>query len=205
MNERVIFYIDGLNLYNGLKRANLRKYYWLDLRELAIKLCLPNQELIRVKYFTSMVSTKFDEDKFHRQSSYIKAIKTLPDMEVFLGRHQKGMTICNRCGKIFKNFSEKMTDMNIAVEMFKDAHQKNCDTQILVSGDSDLVPVCRTVLELFNMKLVIFFPPYRKTDRLREYCHFSARIFTHYIKKSQLPEEIIDSSGNEITKPEYWK
>ncbi|GAI90977.1 unnamed protein product, partial [marine sediment metagenome] len=89
MNERVIFYIDGLNLYNGLKKANLRKYYWLDLRELAIKLCLPNQKLIRVKYFTSMVSTKFDEDKFHRQSSYIKAIKTLPDMEVFLGRHQK--------------------------------------------------------------------------------------------------------------------
>jgi len=98
MNERVIFYIDGLNLYNGLKKANLRKYYWLDLRELARKLCLPNQKLTRVKYFTSMVSTKFDEDKFHRQSSYIKAIKTLPDMEVFLGRHQKGMTICNLPG-----------------------------------------------------------------------------------------------------------
>src|SRR4030042_3279671 len=205
MDERAIFYIDGLNLYNGLKRANLRKYYWLDLRELARKLCLPSQRLVRVKYFTSMVSTKFDEGKFQRQSSYIKALKTLPDVEVFLGRHQKGMTVCNRCGKIFRNFNEKMTDMNIAVEMFKDAYQKNCDTQILISGDSDLVPVCRAVLELFNIKLVIFFPPHRKTDRLREYCHFSARIFTNYFKKSQLPEEIIDSNGNEIIKPEYWR
>lgn len=205
MDERVIFYIDGLNLYNGLKKANLRRYYWLDLMELARKLCLFNQKLVRIKYFTSMVSAKFDEGKFQRQSSYIKALKTLPDMQIFLGRHQKGMTVCSRCGKIFKNFSEKMTDINIAVEMFKDAYQNNCDTQILISGDSDLVPVCRAILELFNIKLVIFFPPCRGTDRLREYCHFSARIFTNYFKKSQLPEEIIDSSGNKIVKPEYWR
>lgn len=205
MNERVIFYIDGLNLYNGLKRANLRKYYWLDLRALAEKLCLPNQRLVRIKYFTSMVSTKFDEGKFQRQSSYIKALRTLKYVRIFLGRHQKGFTTCSRCGKVFKNFNEKMTDMNIAVEMFKDAYQKKCDTQILISGDSDLVPACKAIIELFDMKLVIFFPPHRKTDRLKEHCHFSAKIFTNYFKKSQLPELIIDSDGNEIIKPEYWK
>jgi len=205
MNERVIFYVDGLNLYNGLKRANLRKYYWLNLRDLAEKLCLPNQKLVGIKYFTSMVSTKFDEGKFQRQSSYLKALRTLPDVRIFLGRHQKGITLCNRCGKIFKSFNEKMTDINIAVEMFKDAYQKKCDTQILISGDSDLVPVCKAIMELFDIKLVIFFPPHRRTDRLSEYCHFSAKIFTNYFKKSQFPERIIDSDGNEITRPRYWK
>ncbi len=205
MNERVIFYIDGLNLYNGLKKANLRKYYWLDLKKLAEKLCLTNQNLLKVKYFTSMVSTRFDEGKFQRQSSYIKALKTLDGVMIFMGRHQKGTTVCSRCGKVFKNFSEKMTDINIAVEMFKDAYQINCDTQILISGDSDLVPICRAILEFFNMKLVIFFPPYRKTDRLREYCHYNAKIFTDYFRKSQLPASIIDSSGNKIEKPEYWQ
>lgn len=205
MSERVIFYIDGLNLYNGLKKANLRRYYWLDLKKLAGKLCLPNQDLTRVKYFTSMVSTKFDQGKFQRQSSYIKALRTLDSVMIFMGRHQKGTTVCSRCGKVFKNFNEKMTDINIAVEMFKDAYQRNCDTQILISGDSDLVPICRAILEFFDMKLVIFFPPHRKTDRLREYCHYSAKIFTDYFRKSQLPASILDSSGNEIEKPDYWR
>jgi len=205
MNERVNFYIDGLNLYNGLKRAGLRKYYWLDLRKLAEKLCLPSQGVEEIKYFTSMVSTRFDEEKYYRQSSYIKALRTLEDFSIFLGRHQKGITVCNRCGKVFKNFNEKMTDMNIAVEIFKDAYQKNCDTQVLISGDSDLVPVCKAVLELFDLKLVIFFPPHRETDRLKEHCHFSAKIFTNYFKKSQFPDIVIDREGNEIKRPDYWK
>ena len=33
--QRVIVYVDGFNLYYGLKARNWRRYYWLDLRDLA--------------------------------------------------------------------------------------------------------------------------------------------------------------------------
>lgn len=33
--QRVFVYIDGFNLYYGLKEAQLRKYYWLNMYRLA--------------------------------------------------------------------------------------------------------------------------------------------------------------------------
>ena len=53
--EIVNFYVDGLNLYNGLKSAGLRKHYWLNLEELSKLLLKPNQKLNQIKYFTSIV------------------------------------------------------------------------------------------------------------------------------------------------------
>ena len=38
MIERVIVYIDGFNLYFGLKSKGWKRYYWLNLQKLAIKL-----------------------------------------------------------------------------------------------------------------------------------------------------------------------
>ena len=35
--ERVNAYIDGFNLYFGLKSKGWRRYYWLDLRALVIE------------------------------------------------------------------------------------------------------------------------------------------------------------------------
>lgn len=44
--ERVIAYIDGFNLYFGLKKSTGRKYYWLDLHALATRLLKRDQQLI---------------------------------------------------------------------------------------------------------------------------------------------------------------
>jgi hypothetical protein len=34
-NKRVIAYIDGFNLYFGLRDSGYRRYYWLDIEEKA--------------------------------------------------------------------------------------------------------------------------------------------------------------------------
>lgn len=39
--NRVIAYIDGFNLYFGLKSKGFKKYYWLDLSALAYILQRP--------------------------------------------------------------------------------------------------------------------------------------------------------------------
>ena len=203
--EKVNFYFDGLNLYNGLKKAKLRKYYWLDLYKLAKKLCIFNQKIKKVKYFTSMVSTTHDVDKYKRQSAYIKALRTSPKTDIIFGRHQRNKFKCfnPKCGRTISKFVEKMTDVNIAVEMIKDAYLKNCDTQILISGDSDLIPACETLLELFkNISLVIYFPPKRQSNKMKIFIW--KPIYISIIKSCQFPEIVIDKKGNEIIKPTYW-
>ena len=43
--SRVIVYIDGFNLFFGLRSKGWRKYYWLDFARLAQTLIKPAQQL----------------------------------------------------------------------------------------------------------------------------------------------------------------
>lgn len=47
---RVAVYVDGFNLYFGLRERYGRKYLWLDLQVLAASLLRPGQSLERVRY-----------------------------------------------------------------------------------------------------------------------------------------------------------
>ena len=50
----VAAYIDGFNLYYGMKKKYGRKFLWLDVVDLAGRL-RPNDELAKVRYFTAIV------------------------------------------------------------------------------------------------------------------------------------------------------
>ena len=47
--RRVAVYVDGLNLYYGLREAGFQRYYWLDLWRLAATLLRRDQTLIPVE------------------------------------------------------------------------------------------------------------------------------------------------------------
>jgi hypothetical protein len=49
MPNRVIVYVDGFNLYFGLKSKKWQRYYWLNPRLLAENLLKPGQTLVAVK------------------------------------------------------------------------------------------------------------------------------------------------------------
>ena len=66
--DRVVAYIDGFNLYFGLKADRGRKYLWLDLQALIDSLLLPGQELREIKYFTARL--RDDPDGGRRQATY---------------------------------------------------------------------------------------------------------------------------------------
>lgn len=134
--QRVITYVDGFNLYYGLRSKSWRRYYWLNLRELSLRLLKPDQHLVCVKYFTARIS--YPPDKVDRQNSYIEALETLPDLYIFYGKYQVNPQICPSCGATSYIPGEKMTDVNIAVEMLTDVYQNLFDTAILISADSDL-------------------------------------------------------------------
>ena len=138
-NTRVIAYIDGFNLYYGMRSKGWRRYYWLDLNRLSERLLRSGQTLAGVKYFTARVLP--DENsvgKARRQNIYLEALETLPDLSIHYGYYLPKTQRCSDCGATWQTYEEKMTDVNIAVELLGGAQGYAFDTAILVSGDSDL-------------------------------------------------------------------
>jgi len=81
---RVIAYVDGFNLYFGLKDKGWQRYYWLNILKLCSNLLVANQILIEVKYFTARISSP--PGKVRRQSTYLDALKTLePALKIIEG------------------------------------------------------------------------------------------------------------------------
>ena len=84
--NRVVVYVDGFNLYYGLKSRKWRRYYWLDLRRLAERLLRPGQQLETVHYFTTRVADEpHNPGKATRQNSYLEALETLENLETHTG------------------------------------------------------------------------------------------------------------------------
>jgi hypothetical protein len=86
--NRVMVYVDGFNLYFGLRSKGWRKYYWLDLNALSTALMKPDQTLAGVNYFTSRIRNTGDNvPDMQRQSVYLEALGTLPDVQLLFGHY----------------------------------------------------------------------------------------------------------------------
>jgi hypothetical protein len=202
--KRVIAYIDGFNLYFGLKSQRWQRYYWLNIQGMAKSLLKPDQELVCTKYFTSRVTN--DVQKQKRQNDFIEAIQTLPSIKVYYGKYQLNPRTCRFCSKEDFVPNEKMTDVNIAVELLSDAFTDAFDIALLVSADSDLVAPVKKVRLLFpERRIVACFPPGRYSVDLKNAAGFSIPIGRAVLSKNQFPDEIQKSDGYILTRPERWK
>ena len=200
--ERVIAYIDGFNLYFGMKEAGYENCKWLDIDCLVNNLLKPNQELQQIKYFTSRVSNNPEKQK--RQTTYIEALET-KNIKVFYGHYQRDRFECKRCGNIWPSYNEKMTDVNIATQMIIDAYKHSYDMAMLISGDSDLVPPVKAIHENFNNKRVfVAFPPKRHNSSVSLAAKGSLMIGRKKLVDSQLPLEVHKRDGFILRKPSDW-
>ena len=200
---RVITYIDGFNLYFGLREQGWRKYMWLDLPALSRSLLRADQTLLMTKYFTSRVSG--NPGKEQRQSAWLDAIATLTDLSIYWGKFQADRKECKQCHHVAFVPQEKKTDVNIATELLCDAHSDAFDTAILISGDADLVPPISAIRRLFpQKKVIVAFPPCRYSAELALTANASMRIFESYFRKSRLPENVTLASGAIVNRPPKW-
>lgn len=202
--QTVIVYIDGFNLYFGLKDKGWKRYYWLNLVSLAKSLLKPGQSLQRVKYFTSRIS--LPPDKAKRQNEFIEALETLPEISIYYGKYQTNDVTCTHCGHIMLKPNEKMTDVNIAVEMLADAFEDRFDVAILISADSDLTGPIRHIKKLFPQKQVIVaFPPSRFSYELKKIADATFTIGRKKLADSIFPDQITKKGGYILKRPERWK
>lgn len=200
--ERIITYIDGYNLYYSLRDQGWKWAYWLNLHALAQNMLTPKQTLFRVKYFTTRVNKP--EDRRRRQLEYLEALGAIPEVEIFYGQFVPDQVICHRCNYTYTTYHEKMTDVNIAVEMMTDALQDKFDSAMLISGDSDLVGLVKRVKQLFKKRVIIAFPPHRKPRSLRNEASAVLDINAALLAKSLFPEKVTKPDGYVLRRPTAW-
>ncbi len=202
--ERVIAYVDGYNLYYGLRQEKWRRYYWLNIQAMARNLLKPGQVLVATKYFTTIVSQPRDKRK--RQAVFLEALQTLNDLHIFYGHFLADPVTCHKCGHTYVTHHEKMTDVNISVELMSDSYEDRFDMALLVTGDGDLVGPVKAVRRLFKDKRVIcVFPPGRSSKALRKAANAHLHIERNILAKSQLPEQVVKPDGFVLSRPAEWR
>jgi len=208
-------YIDGFNLYYGCFKHDptTHRFKWLDLRALCQAL-LPSDRIHRVHYFTAMVSeTSWNPGAPLRQETYIRALRTCPNLYVHLGNFQPvfrtGMPANVAAGATvgpvtIRTWEEKGSDVNLATRLLADAVDRDFEQALVISNDSDLTEPVRVIKQKFNLPIVVISPFPTVANKLRRAASAYAVLDTSLLEACQLRSSMKDKKGRLITKPTAW-
>lgn len=203
---RVIAYIDGFNLYFGMKQAGFKRYFWLNVAALARELLKPGQQLMATHYFSARIrdNGRNTADQ-KRQNDYLEAL-ALQGVRCQFGHYLEKQRQCRTCQATWPDYEEKMTDVNIAIQLMTDAFDDAFDMALVISGDSDLTTPIRRVRERFpNKRVIVAFPPQRHSKSLKQHANGHLAISENKLRASQLPEEVTKPNGFVLRRPEHWQ
>lgn len=204
---RVISYVDGFNLYFGLKSKGWKRHYWLDLVALTKDLLKADQTLHACYFFTARLRDNgHNQVDKKRQDDYLDALATRPELHTQLGHFLAKTRHCKSCGATWPDYEEKMTDVNIAVQLLADAFDDQFDTALIISADSDLTTPVRQVLNRFPAKrIIVVQPPGRNSAELKKAATAAFTLSQTKIRQNQLPETVVTAENITLHRPTTWK
>ena len=205
--QRVAAYIDGFNLYYGLRSKGWKRYYWLDMPKLVQLLLRPGQELVLCHYFTAHIaSSNHGHQDQQRQKIWLEAVEHHGGVQMHFGKYLVKQRQCRQCGHAITQPEEKMTDVRIATQMLMDAFNNAFDVALLISGDSDLKPPLESIRKQFSTKkLLVAFPPGRISNDLKQVAHAHFVIGRNKFRDAQMPDEITKPDGYVLQRPSSWR
>ena len=203
---RVAAYVDGFNLYFGLKEAGFKRHYWLDVVALAHNILKADQRLVATHYFTARIrdnGRNVADQK--RQATYLEAL-TLQGAQCQFGHYLEKSRECRRCHSTWMDYEEKMTDVNIAIQLLADAFEDAFDVALVISGDSDLTTPVRRIRQRFpGKRVIVAFPPRRHSSELKRWASGFVSIGEDKLRASQLPETLTKLDGFVLSRPMTWR
>jgi len=204
--QKVIVYVDGFNFYYGLKGdPKWKRYYWLDIVKFFEKFMKPDQELIKVKYFSARPD---NQEKNARQYAFFQANMENSRFQLILGKYLKKKITCFNCGNIINTYEEKESDVRIATQIVSDSYEKNCDIAIVVSADSDMIPSVELAKQA-GQKVFIYFPPNHYSSNLAALANGHPIQLSKYesrFRQSLLPDVVhLKEKNFDLSIPEKWK
>jgi uncharacterized LabA/DUF88 family protein len=133
--ERVMVFIDAMNLYESLGRKGLNINTNIDFYKLSCKLACPHRRLIRVHVYTGIYDQTREPAKYAAQMKFFSRVQRMPFVTL------KTRPLLFRRG----GYIQKGVDTLIATDMVSMAFLNHYDLSILVSGDGDLAPAVDAV------------------------------------------------------------
>jgi len=210
MSIRTIFLIDGFNLYHStvdIADYSGLKVKWLNIRSLCesyLHLIGRGATLQCIYYFSALAFHLNDTSVIERHQSYIRCLRET-GIEDELSRFKANPIKCPHCKRQIARHEEKETDVAIASKMFKVLVEDECDSIVLMTGDTDLAPAVKTAKCLFPSKHIVFAFPYRrKNEELAQIAPGSFKMHSRSYVQHQFPDPFTLSDGTAIPKPSSW-
>lgn len=212
--DRVSFFIDGFNVYHSLnitvpdpanpghQKFKYKKFLWLDLQKLAEKFVRGHDTLSDVYYFSAYAFWRHDAVRRHQL--FVRALEST-GVKIILGKFKNKQSYCNRCHRWYWGHEEKQTDVNIGIQLIKEAYENSFDKAILITNDTDLIPAIKMLKSTFPMKQVgILFPIDRHSNELKQACDFSFTTWKSNLRQCQFPDPYTLPNGTVLNKPSTW-
>jgi len=163
--KRVAIFIDGGNLYNGLKNLNRKVDYGKLIGELK-----EDYKLVYVYYYTAELDWKTNLRKFLAQRGFFKILKGIPKMSIILCSLRK---VKRKDGKI--EFVVKGDDALLIRDLLLGAFHDEYDIAIIVSGDEDFLPIIQT-LQGYGKTVANAYFKDSSSQALRKICDYSIQL-----------------------------
>lgn len=230
--KRGIFYIDGLNLENTLRKA-FPKQRWLDVRAL-LALRFPDIEPVKIWYFSSPF--KGNIERTREQRIYWDALESDPTVEIVEGRHEKqkkkapehlpqaccaihktspGSSCCGRQHMVeFRQLVEKQSDVNLATRLLVDAlalpvldalgEPRPFDVAVVVSRDSDLKGAIYSARTVGQVEMAVLNVGRQIKEMAEASDHNLICAATPELQACQFPTTLRGRRGQVVVMPNGW-
>jgi uncharacterized LabA/DUF88 family protein len=204
--KRVCVYVDGFNLYHAIADEPDQRLKWLNFNSIAVSMLRPGEVLEEVYFFTAIL--RWEPQKQMRHLNFIRAQEAV-GVTVIESNFKRVTKKCTVLPRRCPRYEEKQTDVAIATTIMGDAIQGRVDRAILVTADSDQVPLVRQMTKLFpNVAMTLAAPPGR-ADLARELGSVIqdripltlGRLHAH-----RLPRDVFDAKGKKVaTMPALYR
>lgn len=217
--NRTSFLIDGFNLYHSVRdiqRDFGLRTKWLDIYALCksfLQWVGDNAVIQNIYYFSAYAYHLNDPDIIERHETYIKCLRDtgikdemsrFKEKEITCPKYNPHAITCEDCNGRILRHEEKETDVSMAIKLYELFSTNACDTAVLVTGDTDLVPVIKTSNTLFPTKSIKFIFPYLRKNKEIANLAPSLTIKPKQYQKFQLPDPFQLADGTTIPKPSVW-
>ncbi len=208
---RTIIYIDGYNLYYS--RLKGTPYKWLDIGTLFKEQILrpqdPSATVVAIKYFTAPVKASYARHgvaSVHAQNEYHRALlamhsgllQIVPGFHIFGSTHMPTHVDGQNADKAMLSkvwrIEEKQTDVNLALQVYRDAVTGACDQQVICTNDSDMEPALTLVKQdCPAMKIGLVIPLREKSEEQDAVPNKRLTTKVDWVRKHILDSELANS------------
>ncbi|MBS0426433.1 MAG: NYN domain-containing protein [Proteobacteria bacterium] len=226
---KTAIYIDGYNLYYSRLQGTAHK--WLDVAALfreILRVQDPAATVKAIKYFTAPIKANYarhGQASEEAQTQYLRAlaarepglIEIIQGFHIFkptsLPTHETGLPPSKARRQSVWMIEEKLTDVQLALTIYRDAARGDVDQVVVCSNDSDVEPALQLVRRdapHVRIGLVMPLAPHAKgqgivsNKRLTAQAHWVRHhILDVELAASQLPPHV-STKKKPASKPAHW-